>query len=174
MHSVFKLMQCNEWPHMLTWLWYGCTKWIVTQHYVEYCCIDAIYILPWYTKLSENDTDPSSLRHRLSRSHGCCIAPWYSHYFWRTLWMQNIYSVVDVLYQNPHWWSPVIFLCMELISIEGCLIKYCSNCCVHCRTIALIQSHVVLTTILFSTAGDGELVWKMTVRRWSSYQVSFP
>jgi len=104
---------------------------------------------------------PPSPRHKLSCSYGWCIAPWYAHYFWSTLWMQNIWSIVDLLRQNPHWWSPVIFQCMELILTEGCWIKSRSTWCVHCRTVTLNQSHRALATILFSTADDdGELVWK--------------
>jgi len=62
---------------------------------------------------------------------------------------------------------------MELILTEGCWIKFCRSF-VHCRTVALIQSHAVLITILFSTAGDGELIWKRDSERWPSYEICFP
>ena len=37
-----------------------------------------------------------------------CTASLYSHIFWGVWWMENIWSVVDLLCQNPHWWSPII------------------------------------------------------------------
>jgi hypothetical protein len=37
-----------------------------------------------------------------------CTVSLYSHFFSSMWWMQKIWSVVDVLCQNPHWWSPII------------------------------------------------------------------
>jgi hypothetical protein len=71
----------------LTWLvsWVPQTLW-------EYC-----------TKL------PSSLNHRLSWSLWTAnVVSLYSHFF-SSIWrMQKIWSVVDLLRRNPHWWSPII------------------------------------------------------------------
>jgi hypothetical protein len=37
-----------------------------------------------------------------------CTVSLYSHFF-SSIWrMQKIWSVVDLLSQNPHWWSPII------------------------------------------------------------------
>jgi len=37
-----------------------------------------------------------------------CTASLYSHFFSSICRMQNIWSVVDLLRLNPHWWSPII------------------------------------------------------------------
>jgi hypothetical protein len=38
-----------------------------------------------------------------------CTASLCSHFF-SSIWrIQNIWSVVDPLRRNPHWWSPIIF-----------------------------------------------------------------
>ena len=37
-----------------------------------------------------------------------CTASFYSYFFSCICLMQNIWSVVDLLCQNPHWWSPII------------------------------------------------------------------
>jgi hypothetical protein len=37
-----------------------------------------------------------------------CTVSLYSHFFSSIRQMQKIWSVIDLLYQNPHWWSPII------------------------------------------------------------------
>jgi hypothetical protein len=32
----------------------------------------------------------------------------YSHSFSTIWWMRQLWSVVDLLHRNPHWWSPII------------------------------------------------------------------
>jgi len=37
-----------------------------------------------------------------------CTVSVYCHFFWNIWQMQNVWSVVDPLHQNPSWWSPII------------------------------------------------------------------
>jgi len=44
----------------------------------------------------------------LKSKHSLCTAPHHSQFFSGMWWMQNIWSVVDLLCWNPHWWPPII------------------------------------------------------------------
>jgi hypothetical protein len=44
----------------------------------------------------------------LKSMNSWCTVSLYSHFFSSIWWMQKLWSVVDLLHRNTHWWSPTI------------------------------------------------------------------
>jgi hypothetical protein len=55
-----------------------------------------------------------------------CTVSLYSHFFLSSIWrMQKIWSVVDLLCLNLHWWSPIVSSMYGLTLREGHSVKFC-------------------------------------------------
>jgi hypothetical protein len=117
------------------------------------------------------------MNHRLSWSlKSWCTASLYSHSFSSICWMQNIWLVVDLLCQNPHWWSPIISSAFRFNLDSSMLDKILyvvgksdmSLWLLHAILSRFIYSYIVTTINSFNCSGNSSLFQIELISLWIS------